>query len=389
MRFANATPITVLHVKAAYRSGGLETLTQRIMEILDETRIRQRLVLLDTSARNQSPQNRDVCRIAWRGIPLSPLTAAGLKKVIHEQRADLIHTHDMRSNLVAFLLTRVWPIPWIASVHGWLGHTHSGRWRWYEALEGQLIRAADRVMVGSTASRDEVAHCGSKRVRVIHHGIPIPEVTTRSEPALRVRADLGAGPGTVIIGVVSRVHPGKGLRALILAVEALIEKKLDVMGVIVGEGADRESLQEYVVSRGLEKRIRLTGFMEDQDPWLAAMDVVALPTLKDSFPFSILDGMALGKPVVTTSVGDLPFAVEDGRNGYLIPPGELPPLVAALERLVLDPELRREMGERGREDVRQRFSTEAMSEKLEEMYREVLANDPATVAGGDPSRNQR
>lgn len=367
-------PISVMHVKTPFRDGGVETLVTRILSVVDSARVRQKLVLLGEGTSSLKLPESDSGRIAWRGIPFSPFTAATLHKVFRAHHADLIHTHDMRSNLVAFELTRVRKIPWIASIHGWLGPTHSGRWRLYEKLEGQLVRAADRVMVNSTATQREVENCGGKRVRCIHHGIPLPDLDTGLRDRDRVRHEYGATPQTVVVGVVARVHPGKGLRNLVVALETLIAKKLDVMGLIVGDGLERPALQEYVQSRGLQRAIRLTGFVEDQNPLLAAMDIVALPTLKDSLPFSILDGMALAKPVVTTSVGDLALAVEDGRNGYLVAPGEVPPLIEALEKLIVNEQLRREFGLKGREDVAQRFSTAAMARNLEDMYREVLKN---------------
>lgn len=369
-----ARPISVMHVKTPFRDGGVETLVTRILGVVDAGRVHQKLILLGHGTSSLTLPDSDSGRIGWRGIPFSPFTAATLSRVAKEHGADLIHTHDMRSNLVAFELTRVRKIPWIASIHGWLGPTHSGRWRLYEKLEGQLVRAADRVMVNSTATQREVESCGGRRVRVIHHGIPLPDLNAGQDDRDRVRTEIGATPQTVVVGVVSRVHPGKGLRNLVMALESLIAKKLDVMGLIVGDGLERPALQEYIQSRGLERAIRLTGYIEDQNPLLAAMDIVALPTLKDSLPFSILDGMALAKPVVTTTVGDLPLAVENGRNGFLVAPGEVPPLIEALEKLIVNAELRRELGLQGREDVAQRFSTTAMARNLENMYREVLKN---------------
>ena len=102
------------------------------------------------------------------------------------------------------------------------------------------------------------------------------------------------------------------------------------------------------------------------------MDIVALPTFKDSFPFSVIDAVALGKAVVTTTVGDLPLAVVDGQNGLLVPPGEIEPLTLALERLVHDRELRQCFGERGRKLIEEHFSPYVMAKKLEAMYASVL-----------------
>jgi glycosyltransferase involved in cell wall biosynthesis len=374
---------TVIHVKGAYdQAGGPETLIRLILAELDPQQFSQRVVILEKSAgagacvlRESLPHGPPLIA-RWYGIPLAPLAARSLGRLVREQHGDVIHTHDMRSNLAAYLLTRRRRVPWIGSIHGWLGTTHNRRGQIFESIEGKLVRAADAVMVGSEATRREVEARGGKCVRVIHHGIPLVDPAPWLESARRVRAEMGASDETVIVGVVARVHPGKGLRFLVEALEQLIARRLDVMGLIVGEGPERESLQRYVSERGIADRVRLTGYVDDPRPSLAAMDVVALPTLQDSFPFSVLDGLAIGKPVVTTTVGDLPLAVKDGRNGFLVPPGEVAPLMQALERLVSDRAMRTEFGLQGRETIREHFSPAAMSRNLAALYHEVLDGTP-------------
>ncbi|MCA9011712.1 MAG: glycosyltransferase family 4 protein, partial [Planctomycetaceae bacterium] len=263
-------------------------------------------------------------------------------------------------------------IPWIASIHGWLGETHTRRWQWYEHIEGHLVKNAKAVMVGSRSTQKEVEAFGATNVHVIHHGIVVPESTKWQTEAVKLRSEIGAGPDTSVIGVVTRIHPGKGVRLLVSAIIELLQRGRDVIGVIAGVGPEREDIIRELESAGLTHKVRMPGYVEDANPWMAAMDIVALPTLKDSFPFSVIDAVAMGKPVVTTTVGDLPLAVIDGENGFLVPPGEVQPLAAALERLVQNREMRSQFGKRGRKLIQDQFSPAAMTEKLEAMYLSVL-----------------
>ena len=371
----------LLHAKGAYDiAGGPETLVRHIMQSIDPMHFEQRVVIFenqpgkDCAALREPTQHGPPLTAKWHGLTRAPLSAYGLGKVVSLTNADLVHTHDMRTNLAAYLITRVRCIPWIASIHGWLGETHTRRWQWYERIEGHLVKKAQAVMVGSRASQKEVEAFGATNVHVIHHGIVASESTKWQAEAIQLRSKIGAGPNTAVIGVVTRIHPGKGVRLLVSAIIQLLQRELDVIGVIAGVGPERDEIIRELQSAGLSHKVRMPGFVEDANPWMAAMDIVALPTLKDSFPFSVIDAVAMGKPVVTTTVGDLPLAVIDGENGFLVPPGEVEPLAAALERLVRDREMRTHFGRRGRKLIQEKFSPAAMTEKLEAMYLSVLGN---------------
>ena len=374
-----SAPRNVLHVKGAYDiAGGPETLIRHIMQSMDASKHKQQVVILEDrpgqgcAALREPTQHGPPLVAKWHGLSKTPWSARELTGIVKSTSADLIHTHDMRSNLAAYLLTRARRVPWIASIHGWLGETHTRRWRWYEYIEGHIVVRAHAVMVGSRATQREVQAFGAKNVHVIHHGVAVPDLSKWQSESRELRSRVGATPDTTVIGVVARIHPGKGIKLLVAAIVELLKRKLDVVGVIAGEGPQREEIANEIAAIGLSGKIHMLGFVEDANPWMAAMDIVALPTLKDSFPFSVIDAVAMGKAVVTTTVGDLPLAVVDGQNGLLVPPGEIEPLTHALERLVHDRELRQCFGERGRKLIEEHFSPYVMAKKLEAMYASVL-----------------
>src|SRR5208282_335141 len=95
-------------------------------------------------------------------------------------------------------------IPWIAHVHGWLGHTHRGRWRLYEAIDRRLVRGADRVLVGSHAAGREVRAAGARRVEVVPNAVAIPDRQMLDGDTHAVRHEVGAPDGAVLLGVLGR-----------------------------------------------------------------------------------------------------------------------------------------------------------------------------------------
>lgn len=378
------SPHRIFLIKGNYlRAGGPETLIGSMVRSLDRERFSPSLILLRKGGAPDSVTLADDHlsalrqEVAWRGIATAPLTARAIGRLCDKQAAVLLHTHDMRANLVAYLFTRVRRIPWIAHIHGWLGATHSGRWRVYERIDQWVVRSADLVLVGSHATLQEVHALGVQQARVIPNAVEIPPLSALQTERQRIRGELGAADSSVVVGVVGRLHPGKGQAFLIRAVAQLRQKGLDVRGVIVGEGPDHETLQALSRELGLAGCVTLTGFCRETAPYMAAMDIVVVPSLKESLPLTALEAMSLQKPVIASRVGDLPKILTHGVNGLLVHPGDVSDLSAALETLMRDSALRQRLGEQARELVIARFSSEAMARTLESIYADVIAGRKA------------
>lgn len=371
-------PHHVLHLKGNYgRVGGPETLLGSILRNLDRTRVVPTLILLHRPGRGGTPilrNHADQQEILWHGIVSTPRVAHQLSRVCSERKAHLLHAHDMRANLVSYSLTRRHRIPWIAHVHGWLGATHTWRWRVYEAIEKKLIRYADVVLVGSHAAKEEVQALGVKAVKVVPNAIEIPALSPLRENAVRVRSQLGLPPSTLIVGMAGRIHPGKGQSLLIRALADLMNTKdVKFHGLIVGEGPDLERLQRLAQDLGIRHHLTFTGYCPEVLPFVGAMDIVVAPSLKESLPLTILEAMALHRPVIASRVGDLPTVITPGENGLLVPPGDVPALRDAIVSLAGNPELRYRLGVRAHNDIRQNFSAAGMTRTLESIYADLLA----------------
>jgi glycosyltransferase involved in cell wall biosynthesis len=368
----------VLLVKGNYvRAGGPETLLESTFTWLDRQRFEPTLVLLRKPGGPEVPGllakvGPDCREIVWRGLAAAPMAAWELKRLAGQSGACLLDAHDMRANLTAYLLTRVHRRPWIARAHGWLGPTHSGRWRLYERIEQYLVKRADLVLVGCEAARQECEALGIRRLRIVRQGIELPHPVS-ADAVRHIRSQVGADAKTTIVGVVGRLHPGKGQDLLVRAIAQLRERELDVRGLIVGEGPFGDALQRLVTDLGLMRNVMLAGYQADLLPYLAAMDAVVIPSLKDGLSLAKLEAMALERPVVVSEVGGLPEGITHGETGYLVPPGDAAALAEALDPLIRDAELRRQIGERAREAVLAHFTAELMIRNLEAAYSEVLA----------------
>ncbi len=189
------------------------------------------------------------------------------------------------------------------------------------------------------------------RVHTIPNGVDID--------ALRAAAaeDMSSIPsGTPLVACVARLEPVKGVEYL---VRAAVDMP-DVTVAIAGAGPLGQSLRDVARELGVADRVTLLGRVSSVEPLLAAADVVVLPSLSEGMPTVALEAMALGRPLVATRVGGTPEVVEDGVTGLLVEPADPAAIAAAVQRLVDDPALAKQIGDAGAERVRAHFSVDAM-----------------------------
>lgn len=228
------------------------------------------------------------------------------------------------------------------------------------ALKRLLERGlAAHVTVGRRSADELAALTGLKRARLvtIHNGVP------------DVEPEHVARRSGFVVGSLGRLHSQKGYDVL---VDALA--RLDgVSAVLVGDGEERQLLEDRAAVAGVRDRLTIGGWVDDARRHLGSFDLFVLPSRFEAFPLTVLEAMLAGLPVVATDVGSVAEAVVGGSTGLLVPPGDVAALALAIERLRDDPGLRRRMGERGRRRTLDLFMADAMASRYEALYQELLA----------------
>ena len=138
--------------------------------------------------------------------------------------------------------------------------------------------------------------------------------------------------------------------------------------------AELEALKEQAAALGVDRRIVFTGRRDDVPAVTAALDVAVLPSYREAQGLTILEAMALSRPVVASNVGGIPEMVEDGVTGLLVPPHQPAPLAAAIVRLLTDHPYADVLARAGHDLVHQRFCVEAMVHSIETLYDEARAH---------------
>lgn len=204
----------------------------------------------------------------------------------------------------------------------------------------------------------------AERVQTIYDGVPKPDTTGPSS----LRAELGLDAEAVIGCMVAIMRDKKGHEDLIEAAEPLLAKRPNLHFVMASNGDTFARVSETVESRGLGRRIHLLGFRSDITNVLRGCDFFVLPTHQEALGQSFIEAMAVGLPVIGTSVDGVPELIENDVNGLLVPPKDPLALRAVLLKLIDDPDLRARLGAKGRNIIERGFSIGDMAGATVELY---------------------
>jgi glycosyltransferase involved in cell wall biosynthesis len=183
-----------------------------------------------------------------------------------------------------------------------------------------------------------------------------------------------AAPASPLIGAAGRLVALKGFIHLIRAVPVLRRSFPQVRLQIAGDGPELRSLQAEAARCAVQDCVEFLGWRPNLAQLFSSWQVFALPSLEEGFGISALEAMAAGLPVVASRVGGIPELVLDGITGCLVPAGDPAAIAAALSGLLADPQRRREMGRKGRERVKTKFSVAHMADSVSEIYDRLLTN---------------
>lgn len=223
----------------------------------------------------------------------------------------------------------------------------------------------DRTVVGAAENVGTlVSEIGldERKIDVVHTGIDL----SRFDPdvdSMDVRGSLGIAAGTRVVGMISRLEEDswrKGADRFVEMAAQLTPAFPDARFLVVGDGAARPPLEGQARRLGLGDRIVFAGWRSDVPQLLKEMDVFVMPSLYEGGPTSVLEAMAMGRPVVATRVGMVPEVIENGETGLIVEPGDVHGMARAVRSLLTDQRLRRDLGAKARQAAASNFGFEAM-----------------------------
>ncbi|MGB0383350.1 MAG: glycosyltransferase family 4 protein [Ardenticatenaceae bacterium] len=328
-----------------------------------------------------------VSRLPVAGSGRNPLSSvmftAGvvLWLIRHAKEYDVAHVHASLSPAVSALLAKFAtrkPVLVKVACSGPHGDVASMRRRPFLSLRRRLLRHTDRFLVLNSESIEELQELGLERSQMapIVNGVDTTYFAPNEQKVQkkiwnRSNDFSRSGPGTtevVTTVFVGRLTTQKGVDLLLEAWAQLAEPR---ELILVGDGAERPALEALASELKLD-HVTFTGSTNDVRSYLQQADLFVLPSRAEGIPNAMLEAMACGLPVVASRVGGIPDVVEDGESGLLVPPDDVPALVGALDRLLADSDLRRQMGQKARERVVSDYSLKAATTRHLDLYREVI-----------------
>ncbi len=288
--------------------------------------------------------------------------------------ADVVHNHmyhaEVIGTLAALRLAELGqPRPFV------MGTVHSSRIRSAEdvALLRQLTPRMDHVIAVSTSivhKIDEEGRHGAP-VSLIYNGIDLQRYDDLV-PCCTLREEYGLPPEGPMVGVVARLEAEKGHPTLLDAWPQVLERFSDATLLIIGEGSREAALREQAAALGISHSVIFTGRRDDVPAVTKSLDVAVLPSYREAQGLTILEAMALSRPVIASNVGGIPEMIEDGKTGLLVPPHDPASLADAIVRLLVDHPLADTLGRAGHDLVHARFCVELMVQTVESIYDESV-----------------
>jgi glycosyltransferase involved in cell wall biosynthesis len=285
---------------------------------------------------------------------------------IREFRPDIVHAHYASSYGLLGALSRFHP--YVLSVWGSDVFDFPRKSFMHRALLRYNFRAADRILSTSKIMVQEIGRYTHKTVQVTPFGIDLDQF----KPASATRS--GFRHGDIVIGTIKKMERIYGLEHLVRAFGIVKRNhpKLPLKLLLVGGGSLERSLKQLVRQLRLERETSFVGEVPISDIPLYhnMISIFASLSLSESFGVSVLEASACERPVVASCVGGLSEVVLHGKTGYLVPAHDSRGAAAALEKLILDSQLRTDMGRRGREFVRRNYNWSDSVAVMMDIYRE-------------------
>jgi glycosyltransferase involved in cell wall biosynthesis len=303
--------------------------------------------------------------------------------VFKKERPQLVHTHTSKAGLLGrwaafFAKTDII----IHTPHGHVFWGYFNKWKTtcFIILERLSAVITDKIItLTDQEKKDHVRFkiAPDKKFTVIHSGVDLTAFSEVRINAAVMKNKLGIPPQAIVVGTAGRLTPIKGQRYLLEAAARISSPTGDLFFVFLGDGELAADLARMSSLLGIKKAMFL-GWRQDIPEVMSTFDIFVLPSLNEGMGKVLIEAMALGKPIVASNVGGIPDLVTHNHNGLLFPPANVEGLVNSMNILLHDPAKREEMGEKGK-DIAAAFSADAMLQKVERLYAEVLSGIGAGV----------
>ncbi len=312
--------------------------------------------------------------------PLKALKASfALATLLRRRSFDLVHLHSSKAGLIGRPISALFGIPTIFTPHCFsfesVRHSRmqSALYLFCEKILGLCTSHIACVSESEAASAREHHIVPDQRISAIPCFVDAECWKPRS-PSPILRADLGFPPDTPLIGTISRFHTQKAPLDFVTMADALLRQRPDVRFLFIGEdGHLRPAFEQKIRDLGLQDKIVVRSWTSDLPAYVALIDVVVLNSLWEGLPLSLIESMAMAKPIVATSLPGTRELIIDNDCGILVPPAQPQAMADAVLGLLNAPEQLQALGAAGRAKVLARHSLDQAVDRTARLYNHLAA----------------
>lgn len=303
-----------------------------------------------------------------------------------KERPDLLHLHSSKAGFLGSLAGRLAGVKIIYTVHGAVFEAAFSPLakKFFLYLEKFSAYFKDRIICVSNNDKKlwlKYNAAPEKKLFVVPNGLDLDKTNFLPQSEAReylsgqsanfFEALKNANSALKIIGTIANFFPEKGLTYLIATADILINQKQrkDLLFVIIGDGSDRLLLEEIINAHNLQNRFILAGTIANASRYLKSFDIFVLPSIKEGLPYTVLEAMAAGRPIIASHVGGIPELITNDINGFLLFPRDTDGLAKKILELIDDPAIAEKFGEASQKKVLE-FSLDKMVAATEKIYLE-------------------
>ena len=366
----------VLHSLFRVGSGGVEQTRLVLARQLDPSRYEQRIVCLDAFGTLPRALNDASCAVDVIGNGTSIFRGQCYRDalgVIATWQPDIIHGAVYEGVAVAAIAGQLGRVPVIIGEEtsdpagrSWRGHA---LYRMLSGLTNHMVGVSPAVSEYLTGTLGLPRH----KTSTIMNGVSMPDAVDPAK-ARAIRNQFDIREDSFVVGTVGRLEDGhKRVSDLIRALRLLDDSIPDARLLVVGDGEDRRMLADLSVALGVAERVHFAGYQGSPADYYPVMDVFALASAHEAFGLVLVEAMFAKLPVVATRVGGIPWVVDDGQSGMLVPPLDPPALASSIRALHDAPSLRASMSQKGYAKAHAEFGAERYVREVDALYTDLLA----------------
>jgi len=382
--------IKIAHIIARMITGGADENTLFTVQGLNKDRYEVDLLIGEEFDKNilNKVKNNNFNIIKIKGLKgklnflYDPIILLKLIKLLKINHYDIVHTHTTKAGILGRIASRIAGVPVI--IHGLHGSTfqafNSGLLNWLLFLLERLTsKFTDAYVSVSEMLSEKYVEKGigeKEKYYTVYSGMRLDKFYNikKNIDYEKKQRELGINPRHFVIGNVARMEMRKGHKFLLDAFKKVTLERKDypLKLLIIGEGEDREKLENYTKELNLEDKVIFAGYREDVEELMAIMNIFVLTSLREGLPRVLVQAAAVGIPLIAFNVDGVSEIIKDNQNGFLIRPGDVKQLTNRIIKYIDNKDLVLLHGQRGREFIKDKWSIEDMVDKIDKIYQDLI-----------------